>query len=97
MEVATARLVVGESVIATDYWTTFSAGVRSLFGGEVHSLTPLLGRARRQANLRMLQAAAELGADAVINVRFETADLGGAGNAPVTEVYAYGTALVARS
>ena len=91
-----AQLVVGESVVGTDYWTTFTAGVRSLLGGEVYSLNPLLGRARRQAKLRMLQQAARLGATAVINVRFETSDLGGAGRAPITEIYAYGTALVPR-
>jgi uncharacterized protein YbjQ (UPF0145 family) len=95
-ETESAQLVIGESVVGTDYWTTFTAGVRSLFGGEVYSLSPLLGRARRQANLRMLEDAARLGATAVINVRFETSDLGGAGRAPVTEVYAYGTALVPR-
>jgi len=96
IDVDAAHLVMGESVIATDYWKTFAANVRNLFGGEVRSLGTLMLRARRQARLRMVQQAVQLGATAVINVRFETAEIGG-GRAPITEVYAYGTALVPRS
>lgn len=93
MVVSGAHLVMGEAVIATDYWKTFAAQIRNLFGGEVQSLGTLMSRARRQARVRMIRQAQELGATAVINVRLETAEIGG-GNAPITEVYAYGTALV---
>lgn len=93
MAVDRAHLVMGEAVIATDYWKTFAAQIRNLFGGEVRSLGTLMSRARRQARVRMTRQAMELGATAVINVRLETAEIGG-GNAPITEVYAYGTALV---
>jgi uncharacterized protein YbjQ (UPF0145 family) len=96
IDVVEAHLVMGESVIATDYWKTFAAGIRNLFGGEVRSLNTLMSRARRQARLRMVQQAVQLGASAIINVRFETAIIGG-GPAPITEIYAYGTALVPRS
>lgn len=95
MAVQASHLVMGESVIATDYWKTFAASIRNLFGGEVKSLGTLMARARRQAKLRMVQQAEELGATAVINVRLETAEVGG--NYPITEVYAYGTALVPKS
>lgn len=93
MAVEEAHLVMGEAVIATDYWKTFAAGIRNLFGGEVQSLGTLMWRARRQARARMVAQAAQLRASVVINVRMETAEIGG-GRAPITEVYAYGTALV---
>ena len=93
MDVEAAHLVMGEAVIATDYWKTFAAGIRNLFGGEVQSLGTLMWRARRQARARMVAQAQQLRATAVINVRMETAEIGG-GQAPITEVYAYGTALV---
>ncbi len=93
MAVRESHLVMGEAVIATDYWKTFAAGIRNLFGGEVKSLGTLMWRARREARLRMVRQAQQLGATAIINVRLETAEIGG-GRAPITEVYAYGTALV---
>ncbi len=93
LDVDSAHLVMGEAVIATDYWKTFAASIRNLFGGEVQSLGTLMWRARRQAKARMVAQAAQLRATAVINVRMETAEIGG-GQAPITEVYAYGTALV---
>jgi uncharacterized protein YbjQ (UPF0145 family) len=84
-DVVAAHLFMGESVIASDYWKTFAAGVRNLFGGEVRSLNTLIGRARRQAGLRMVQQAAQLGASIVVNVRFETSIIGG-GPAQITEI-----------
>ena len=96
MAVDTSHLVMGEAVIATDYWKTFAAGIRNLFGGEVRSLGTLMSRARRQARVRMVRQAQQLGATAIINVRLETAEIGG-GRAPITEVYAYGTALIPKS
>lgn len=92
LEVAEAHLVSGEVVIATDYWKTFAAGIRNLFGGEVRSLGTLMSRGRREARLRMVRQAQQLGATAVINVRIQRSEIGG--RYPMTEVYAYGTALV---
>jgi uncharacterized protein YbjQ (UPF0145 family) len=94
LEVAEAHLVGGEVVIATDYWKTFAAGIRNLFGGEVRSLGTLMSRGRREARLRMVRQAQQLGATAVINVRIQRSEIGG--RYPMTEVYAYGTALVPR-
>ena len=91
IDVAAAELVVGEVVIATDYWKTFSANIRKLFGGEVRSLGTLMGRARREAQARMIRQARQRGAELVINVRIETSEIGG--RMPITEVVAYGTAI----
>lgn len=74
------RMLVAESVISSDYFKSFLAGIRKLFGGEMRSYISLLERARREAQLRIVEEAAALGYDAVCNVRLETVDLGGVTN-----------------
>lgn len=86
-----AAYVSGGAVIATDYFKTMAAQLRSIVGGEVKSLGTLIDRARREARLRMVEEAKAGGAVAVINIRIETSEIGG--NTPMTEVFAYGTAL----
>ncbi len=89
------RLVSGTAVIAVDYFKLFAAGLRNLFGGHIKSYDSLLQRARREAVVRMLHEARALGADAVWNVRLETATIQGkqAGKSGGIEALAYGTAL----
>lgn len=91
-------LVTGSVVISTDYFKTFLAGMRKVFGGRLRSYESLFDRARREAVLRMKESAKEKGALAVLNVRFETARISsGAGKATVTvETLAYGTAVKPR-
>ncbi len=55
---------MGSVVIATDYFKVFAAGLRNLFGGEMKTYRTLMGRARREAIVRMLEQAQELGGDA---------------------------------
>lgn len=90
-------LVVGEAVIATDYAKVFVASVRNLFGGYVPGYERLVERARREAIVRMLDQARQLGANVVWNVRVETATIQGKqqGKSGGVEVLAYGTALKA--
>ena len=45
-------LLMGETVIATDYFKSFLAKLRNIFGGEVRSYQTLLVRARRESLLR---------------------------------------------
>jgi uncharacterized protein YbjQ (UPF0145 family) len=91
-----AQLVGGTSVIATDYFKTFAASLRNIFGGRVRSMETLVERARRQATVRMLEEAQAAGANAVWNVRLETSTIGNAKGKPsAVEVLAYGTALLA--
>ena len=66
-----------------------SAGIRSLFGGEIHEYTELLEDTRRQAIDRMVQNATLLAADAVVSFRFDSSELGGS----MSEIVAYGTAV----
>ncbi len=71
------QLIVAEAVVASDYFKTFLAGLRGLFGGEVRSFHSLLARARREATQRIVEQAQELGYNAICNLRVETADIGG--------------------
>ena len=90
-------MVVGQVVIASDYFKTFAATLRKLVGGELHTFESLMVRARREALVRMLASARELGANGVINVRFATSNVGSMRRrkmAAMVEMYAYGTALV---
>ena len=70
-------MFVGECVISSDYLKTFLASIRKFFGGEIKSYQTLLDRARREALLRIVEQAQDAGYNAVCNVRFENADVGG--------------------
>lgn len=88
-------LVSGNVVVAVDFFKVFIAGWKTLFGGHLRSYESLLDRARREALVRLLKQANDLGADAVYNVRYEFSSIG---NQPSNtgggvELLAYGTAL----
>lgn len=91
-------LVAGSCVVAFDYFKSFMAGLRNLFGGRVTSFESLMDRARREALLRMKQAAAEAGATMIVNVRLEASSVSGdeEGGPGSMEVLAYGTAIIPR-
>lgn len=96
VDARTCGLVVGEVVIASDYFKTFAAALRKLIGGELRTFESLMVRARREALLRMLESAERMGANSVINVRFATSNIGSVGRrraAAMVEMYAYGTAI----
>ncbi len=65
------------------------AGLRSLAGGEIKEYTQMLEQARQHAVDRLKQNAAELGANAVLSVRFDSSEIG----KTMSEVVAYGTAV----
>jgi uncharacterized protein YbjQ (UPF0145 family) len=66
------------------------AGLRSIVGGEIHEYTQLLEEARRHAVDRMVANATAMGANAVIMMRFDSAEIG----QTMSEIVAYGTAAV---
>ena len=70
-------LVSGEAVVASDTFKTWVFGLKNIVGGESKTFTRLFDRARREALLRMKERARELGCNAVCNVRFDRADIGG--------------------
>lgn len=89
-------LVTGEVVVASDYFKSFAAALRKLIGGELRTYDSLMERGRREALLRMLESAQQMGANQVINVRFSTSNIGAVRRknaAAMVEVYAAGTAL----
>ncbi|MGB2984584.1 MAG: YbjQ family protein [Phycisphaerae bacterium] len=83
-------LVQGNTIRAKHLGRDFAAGLKNLVGGELTGYTELLVEARRQALERMLAQAEQLGANAVVNVRFTTSAIAQG----AAELYAYGTAVV---
>ena len=69
----------------------FTAGVSTVFGGEVTEYTELLEDSRRHAVDRMVENARLLGANGIIAVRFDSTEV----RQQLTEIIAYGTAVVA--
>lgn len=82
-------LVQGNTIRAKHLGRDIAAGFKNLVGGELRGYTELLIEARQQATQRMIDQATELGADAVVNVRFSTAAV----TQGAAELYAYGTAV----
>jgi uncharacterized protein YbjQ (UPF0145 family) len=65
------------------------AGLQSLFGGNISLYTSLCERTREDAFNEMLSHAGQLGANAVIGVRYDATEI----TAGITEVLCYGTAV----
>src|SRR5579871_2777431 len=66
------------------------AGLRSIVGGEITEYTQLLEEARRHAVDRMIQNATLMGANGIVMMRFDSAEIGQS----MSEIVAYGTAVV---
>jgi uncharacterized protein YbjQ (UPF0145 family) len=82
-------LVQGSTVRAKHLGRDIAAGLKNLVGGELKGYTELLQEARQEATDRMVQEAMQMGANAVINVRYSTSSL----TAGAAELFAYGTAV----
>lgn len=85
----TLGLVKGNTIRARHVGKDIMAGLRNLVGGEITEYTKMLAESREQAIDRMIRAAEEMGADAVVCMRFTTSAVM-AGSA---ELLAYGTAV----
>jgi len=82
-------LVVGHTVYAIWLGKDLSAIVRLILGGELTEYTEMMGKARTLATKRMTAAAGQMGADAIINVRYMTTSVVGS----AAELLVYGTAV----
>jgi len=82
-------LVQGHTVFAVWLGKDLSAIVRLILGGELTEYTEMMGSARSTATARMKAQASEIGADAVINVRYMTTSVIGS----AAELLVYGTAV----
>ena len=65
------------------------ASIKNIFGGELAGYTELLSESRDQAIERMQEQAKQMGANAIVNVRFSTSSVA----AGAAEIYVYGTAV----
>ncbi len=82
-------LVQGSTIRAKHVGRDIMAGFKNIVGGELKGYTELLQEARKESIARMVAQAEQLGADAVVNVRFATSSV-----APgAAELFAYGTAV----
>lgn len=83
-------LVQGSTVRSKHAGRDIMASLKNFVGGELTGYTELLNESRQEAIDRMLEQARAVGANAVVNVRFSTANIA----AGAAEVMAYGTAVV---
>jgi uncharacterized protein YbjQ (UPF0145 family) len=81
--------VFGVTVRARNVGAGFTAGLRSIGGGEIPEMTQLLLQSRNEAMGRMIYQAQQRGANAVISFRFDNGEIAGRW----TEICAYGTAV----
>ena len=90
MNASAGQLVSGSVVMGTGYIRQFFASFKTLLGGAVKGYQKVLTRARREAQMRMIETAIANGASGIINVRFETSELGNS-RQPISELFCYGT------
>jgi uncharacterized protein YbjQ (UPF0145 family) len=83
-------VVRGITVRSRNLIVNFGAAIQTLFGGNITLYTELCERAREEAFELMLQHATEMGANAVVSMRYDANDVASG----VTEVLAYGTAVI---
>ncbi|HQU55875.1 MAG: YbjQ family protein [Chitinophagaceae bacterium] len=83
-------VVRGITVRSRSIFGNVLGGLQTLVGGKISVYTKLCETTRDDAFNNMLQHAAELGANAIINMRYDANDVIGG----VTEVLAYGTAVI---
>jgi uncharacterized protein YbjQ (UPF0145 family) len=87
--IAHLGLVRGNTIRAKHVGKDILAGLRSIVGGEIKEYTEMLTEARNEAILRMKADAGRMDADAIVNVRFVTAQV----MTGAAELLAYGTAV----
>lgn len=82
-------MVQGHTVFAIWLGKDLSALIRLILGGELTEYTEMMGKARTLAADRMVAEAEQMGADAIINVRYMTTSVVGS----AAELLVYGTAV----
>jgi uncharacterized protein YbjQ (UPF0145 family) len=84
--------VFGITVRARNIGSQLGATFKALKGGELRGMTKLLSASRIEAQDRLIEAATEKGADAILAMRFDVNELQNIGQ----EICAYGTAVKIR-
>ena len=86
-------LVRGITVRAPTIGQGIMGGLKSIIGGQIGAYTEMCEQARQTAYDLMVQHAQQVGANAILGVRYDASDVGG-GRSASTEVLCYGTAVV---
>ncbi len=87
--VETLGLVRGNTIRARHLGKDVLAKLKNLVGGEIEEYTKMMAESREQAIDRMIAHAAELGANAIVDVRFSTSYVMGS----AAEILVFGTAV----
>lgn len=82
-------IVCGSTIQSKNFMSDIGQGLKSIVGGELKSYTGMMEKARNQATDRMIAQAQQLGADAIIGVRYATSAI----MTQAAEVLVYGTAI----
>jgi len=82
-------MVSGNTIRAKHIGRDIMASLKNIVGGELKGYTKLLQESRDQATARMISQAEQLGANAIVNVRFSTSSI----TQGAAELYVYGTAV----
>ena len=82
-------LVNGNTVKSKNALKDLGAGLKSIVGGELGSYMKMISEARETATQRMIQMAEEMGADAIVAVRYGSSSI----MEGASELFAYGTAV----
>ena len=82
-------VVKGTIVQSKNFGKDFMAGMKTLVGGEIKGYTDMLVEARQIATKRMVDEAEQLGADAIVGIRYASSSV----MQGAAEVMAYGTAV----
>ena len=85
----TLGLVKGSTIQSKNIGKDFLQGLKTIIGGELKGYTEMMNEARALVTKRMVQEAEQLGADAVVNIRYSSAAI----MQNAAEVIAYGTAV----
>lgn len=88
-ELETLEIVRGSTIQSRHFGKSVLQVLQSLVGGELRAYTEMMDEARTLATTRMVEAAQELGANGVVNIRYASATV----MTYITEVIAYGTAV----
>jgi len=86
----TLGLVRGNTIRARHVGHDISAALKSLVGGEIRDYTKMMAESREQALDRMVEEAENLGANAIVSVKFTTSMI----MQSASEILAYGTAVI---
>ncbi len=82
-------LVQGSTIRAKHVGRDIMAGLKNIVGGELKGYTELMKESRQEATDRMIDEARQLGANAIVNVRYATSSVAQG----AAELFAYGTAV----